>query len=79
MEQESDRPKPVLGSIPLGQWPGSDATNALHSTIAKYQEASRKQTRQMLRLTWAIVILTVAMLLGLFVQIWLALAGNAVD
>jgi len=67
------------GNIPLGQWSGSDATNALHETIRQYQEQSSKQTKQMLRLTWAIVVLTFVMLLGLGVQIYLALVPCAVS
>jgi hypothetical protein len=52
-------------NIALGQWSGSDATNALHETIRQYQEQSNKQTKQMLKLTWAIAVLTFVMLLGL--------------
>lgn len=63
----------MTGGIPIGEWSGSDATKALHETIKSYQEASRKQTTQMLRLTWAIAILTFVMLVGLVVQIYLAI------
>jgi hypothetical protein len=63
----------MSGGIPLGQWSGSDATNALHETIQRYQETSSKQTAQMLRLTWAIAVLTFVMLIGLAVQIYLAI------
>jgi hypothetical protein len=59
-------------NIPLGQWSGSDATNALHETIKKFNEQSEKQTAQMLALTKVIAWLTVVMLAGVAVQIYLA-------
>lgn len=62
------------GNVSLGQWSGSDATNALHETIRQYQEQSSKQTKQMLTLTRAIAVLTFVMLLGLGIQIYLAVA-----
>jgi hypothetical protein len=60
-------------NIPVGQWSGSDATKALHETIAKYQEQSGRQTAHMIRLTWVIAALTFVMLVGLGVQIYLAI------
>jgi hypothetical protein len=60
-------------NIRVGELSGSDATNALHATIRTYQEATAKQTTQLLRLTWAIAILTFVMLVGLGAQIYLAL------
>lgn len=57
--------------IPLGEWSGSDATRALHETIKAYQEESGRQTAKMIRLTEAITLLTVVMLLGLALQIYL--------
>jgi len=59
-------------AIPLGQWSGSDATKELHDTIKEFNEASTRQTRHLIILTWAIVILTILMLIGLGVQIYLA-------
>jgi hypothetical protein len=58
--------------IPLGQWSGSDATKELHDTIKEFNEASTRQTRHLTILTCAIVILTILMLIGLGVQIYLA-------
>ncbi len=55
--------------IPLGKWSGSDATEALHSTIKDFVDASDNQTRIMIRLTKAIVLLTVLLLVGLAIQI----------
>ena len=60
------------GGIRVGELSGSDATNALHETIKKFNEQSGKQTAQMLRLTWAIAVLTVALLVGLVIQIAMA-------
>jgi hypothetical protein len=60
------------GGIPIGQWSGSDETNALHKTIMEHQEISSRQTAQMITLSWVITTLTFVMLIGLGVQIWLA-------
>ncbi len=58
--------------IPLGAWSGSDAPNALREEIAKYNAQAAKQAETMIRLTWAIVALTVVLVVGLVVQIVLA-------
>jgi hypothetical protein len=58
--------------IPIGQWSGSDAVNELHETIRQFNEANSKQTKHLIILTWAIVVLTIMMLIGLGVQIYLA-------
>jgi hypothetical protein len=58
--------------IPLGVWSGADATNALREEIAKYNAQAAKQAETMIRLTWAIVALTVVLVAGLVVQIVLA-------
>jgi hypothetical protein len=58
--------------IPIGQWSGSDAVHELHETIKQFNEASSKQTKHLIILTWAIVVLTIMMLIGLGVQIYLA-------
>ena len=62
------------GGIPIEEWSGAKATKELHETVKRFGEESSKQTRQMLRLTWAIVGLTVTMLIAVFVQIIVALA-----
>jgi hypothetical protein len=65
-------PAPKPSSISVGELSGSDATNALHATIRQFTQDSTRQTTKLIGLTWAIVALTIVMLLGLFVQIWLA-------
>lgn len=52
---------------------GSWAVNALHETIKAFNDQSRAQTAQMLKLTKVMAWLTGVMLLGLLVQIYLAL------
>jgi uncharacterized Rmd1/YagE family protein len=46
----------------------------LHETIQTSNEQSSKQTQKMIRLTWWIIGLTVVMVLGLVIQIILALS-----
>lgn len=60
-------------NIPLDEWSGAGATKALHKAISEYHVASGKQAAIMIRLTWAIIVLTVALLIGLIIQIILAL------
>lgn len=60
-------------SIPIDQWSGSDATNALHETIKAFNATADKQTRTIIRLTWAILALTGVLVAGLVVQIWIAI------
>lgn len=52
---------------------GSWAVTALHETIKEFNNQSREQTAQMLKLTKVMAWLTGVMLLGLLVQIYLAL------
>jgi len=47
--------------------------NKLTETIEKYNEQTSKQTQKMIRLTWGIVGLTIVMVIGLVIQIVLAL------
>ena len=49
------------------------ALNKLQETIKTFNEQSSKQTDKLVRLTWWIVGLTIAMLAGLIVQIILIL------
>ena len=58
-------------NIPLGQWSGSDATRELTQNIISLNEAANRQNRSMIRLTWAIAIMTLEMLVGVAVQIWI--------
>ena len=59
--------------IPLGQWSGSDATDRLRETIIELNAATDRQTRTMVRLTWALIVSTVILTIGVAVEIWLAL------
>ena len=70
----------MADNVRIGVLSGSDATDALHATIQKYNEENSKQTEQMLRLTrrmlgltWVVAVLTFVMFAGLVIQIWLAL------
>jgi hypothetical protein len=58
--------------IPLSEWSGSGATRELLETIERFNVETAKQTRQLLILTWVIAVLTAVMVIGLFVQIYLA-------
>ena len=55
--------------IPLGQWSGSDATKALHQSINEFNEVTSKQTRTIIRLTWAILFLTAVMTVAVILQL----------
>ena len=57
------------GGIPLREWSGSGATEELHKTIHVFVEQGDRQAKAMIRLTWAVAILTVAMLGAVIVQI----------
>ena len=57
-------------NIPLDEWSGAGATKELHVTIKQFVEESGRQARIMIRLTWWISFLTVAMLLAVGVQVW---------
>ena len=57
--------------IPLGQFSGSDAINALHQSITAFNEATSKQTVTLIRLTWTMTVLTVVMTVSVVVQIYL--------
>ncbi len=60
--------------IPIGQWLGSDSVDKFHETIKEFfNEASTKQTKHLIILTWAIVLLTILMFIGLVVQIYIAI------
>ncbi len=61
-----------MGGIPLDEWSGSGATKALHAAVDKYAAESKRQTKHLIGLTWAIVGLTVVLLFAVGVQIYLA-------
>ena len=60
-------------NIPLDEWSGAGATKELHETIKQFAQASSKQTCHLIRLTWAIVFLSVVMVGAVVVQVVLAL------
>lgn len=51
---------------------GSGPVNRLHATITEFNEATTKQTAQLVRLTKVLVVLTVLLFAGLVVQVALA-------
>ena len=57
------------GGIPLGEWSGSAATDRLRETIERFNAQAERQTQTMIRLTWALVFLTIVLVIGLVVQI----------
>jgi hypothetical protein len=65
------------GGSPLGQWSGSDATNALREAIERFNAKTAWQTTWLLRLTWAIAALTLVMAIGVGVQIYTAMSVRA--
>jgi hypothetical protein len=60
------------GGIPLSEWSGSGATDRLHETIKEFVTVTEKQTAQLIKLTRALVVLTVVLVVGLVVQICVA-------
>jgi hypothetical protein len=64
------------GGIRLGQWSGSDATEALHETMRAFIESSARSSKRMLQLTWAIATLTLVMLVSVIVQLWIAVEAT---
>jgi hypothetical protein len=75
---EDDKSEPAKPSPPsywgftMDEWSGADAIRALHDTIKGFIDQSGRQTTKLIVLTWAIVGLTVAMLFGLAIQIFIA-------
>ena len=71
---EQEQPKSSSkGGIPFDVWSGAYATKELHETIKNFVDSSNKTSRRMLQLTWAIVFLTVVMLMAVLAQIGIAL------
>jgi hypothetical protein len=58
----------------LDDFSGAGATKQLHKTIKEFNESTSRQTTTLVRLTWAILILTGVMAIGLVVQIVIALS-----
>jgi hypothetical protein len=51
----------------------SRETTRVDDSNKEFNQQGKRQTRTIIRLTWAILVLTGAMTAGLAVQIWLAL------
>lgn len=66
--------QPVVrrGGVPLSAWSGSGATGAMHATLEAFSEEAARQNATLVRLTRALVFLTVVLVVGLVVQIALA-------
>jgi hypothetical protein len=54
----AESPPRPRGGVPMGIWSGSDATDRLRNTIIELNKATERQTRTIVRLTWALVVLT---------------------
>jgi len=63
------------GGIPISEFSGSGATMAMHATLKTFITQSERQTDKLIKLTWAIVALTVVLVIGLAIQLWLAAQG----
>jgi type IV secretory pathway component VirB8 len=61
--------------VPLSNYTPSaiPAVESLHASIRAFNEQSSRQTTIMIRLTWAIAVLTFFLLVGLVIQIMLAM------
>jgi uncharacterized membrane protein len=62
----------VKRGVPLGEWSGSDATERLRAVVEQQHKETAKQTRVMVRLTWAMFALTFVTVLATFIQVVLA-------
>jgi hypothetical protein len=74
-EDDKNEPKPTPPSywgFTMDEWSGADAIRALQETISRFQVESIKQTGKLIALTRVIAGLTVVMLIGLAIQIYLA-------
>jgi hypothetical protein len=60
------------GGLPVDEYSGAYATKALHETIKDFVRSSDHAARRMIRLTWAIAVLTVMMLVAVVTQIVIA-------
>ena len=63
-----------MGGIPIDQWSGSGATKDLEKTVVSLSRASEKQTRHIIKLTYAMLFLSFIMACMVGVQIWIAIA-----
>lgn len=63
--------------IPISEWSGSGATDRLRETITEFSATTAEQTAQLVRLTKALVVLTVLLFVGLVVQVVLAIINLA--
>lgn len=65
-------PMTPAGGIPLSEWSGSGATDRLRQMLENYSEVTAKQTTELIRLTRQLVLITWLLVIGLIVQIVLA-------
>lgn len=72
LEQEVDKIHWEMIHIPLGELT-KRSLNKLQKIIQEFNEQSSKQTQKIVFLTRCIVGLTIAMLVGLLIQIWLVI------
>jgi hypothetical protein len=63
----------MRGGIPLDQWSGAAARRELHATIKEFVQSSHDASQRMITLIWAIMVLTVVMVLAVGAQIALML------
>jgi hypothetical protein len=61
---------------PSVQWTGAGATDKLHETIKQFNEVATPQTGWLVLLTWVIAGLTFLLVVGLGVQIGLAICST---
>jgi hypothetical protein len=66
----------AIRESPGVKWPGAGATNKLHETIKQFNEVATRQTGRLVVLTWVIAALTLLLVLGLGVQIGLAICST---
>jgi hypothetical protein len=65
----------VPGGVPLSLWAGSSATDAMHATLQEFSREAARQNATLVRLTWALASLTAVLVVGLVVQIAVAIWG----
>jgi uncharacterized membrane protein len=59
-------------NVSIEEWSGSGATKQLRAVLEKQHRETARQTRVMVRLTWAMFALTFVTVLATIIQVWLA-------
>jgi hypothetical protein len=62
-----------MNGIPLGEWNGSNATKDLHKTFFEMHNVNAKESKKMVFLTWAILILAFIILVLTTIMAWPAI------